>query len=103
MTRHNLPRSACALAFVFASLIFCTAGQGQTWDGGGADSNFNTVNNWNPNVAPVNNGTAILIFDGVTRLTPSGNVAYDVGSITFAPTAGNFQLGGGSHLTIRSG
>ena len=93
-------RIGCGLLL---TLICCRMSLAQTWDGGGADNNFNTANNWNPNAVPANNGTANLIFDGTTRLNPLVNVNFDVNSLTFAPLAGNFQIQGGSQLTIRGG
>jgi len=92
-------RIGCGLLL---TLICCRMSLAQTWDGGGADNNFNTANNWNPNAVPANNGTANLIFDGTTRLTPNVNVNFDVNSLAFASSAGAFQIQG-TQLTIRSG
>jgi autotransporter-associated beta strand protein len=74
----------------------------QTWDGGGANDNWDTANNWNPNGVPANDGTANLTFGGATRPTPDLNLNFDVNSLTFNNTAGAFTLGG-STLTVRGG
>ncbi len=74
----------------------------KTWDGGGGNNNFSTGANWNPNGAPLNNGTAALVFDGATRTAPNANSAWSVSSVTFASGAAGFTVGG-STLTIGSG
>ena len=86
-------------------LLLTITGHAQTWDGGGADNNFNTALNWNANVVPVNNGTANLIFAGTVDPTPVVNVNFDVNGITFNNTAGIFTISasGGSVLTVRGG
>src|SRR5258707_4717158 len=87
-------------AILFA-LIACTliaaGGQlalGETWDGLGANNDFSTANNWTPVGAPANNGTADLIFDGSTRLSPNVNAPWSVNSISISPTAGGFTIEG---------
>lgn len=76
----------------------------QTWNGASATTNnFSDGTNWLGGIAPVNNGTANLIFGGVTRLSPVVNVAYDVNGITFNNTAGAFNIGGGFSLSVRGG
>src|SRR4051812_15100744 len=89
----------------FFILILVAAAQGasaQTWNGGGANDNWQTGANWIGLVAPVNNGTAKLIFGGVTRLTPNVDVVYSINSITFNNTAGAFNIGG-SALALGGG
>jgi uncharacterized membrane protein len=76
--------------------------QAQTWDGGGTNNNWTIANNWNPNGAPLNNGTANINFAGSVRRTPFLDVPQDIFSLTFSNTASSFVLGGSS-LTIRSG
>src|SRR4029079_8475147 len=77
---------------------------GQTWDGGGANDNLTTAANWTPNVAPLNNGTADLLFTGPVRVTPKVNVNYDVHNVTFAGFDA-YSLGqlNNSTLTVRGG
>ncbi|CAM2831177.1 PEP-CTERM sorting domain-containing protein [Rariglobus hedericola] len=84
--------AACAQAATF------------TWDGGGGDSNWETANNWNPNVAPGHSSSGDnFVFAGTTRLSNDANSGgWDIGSLTFNSTAGAFTLGGGT-LTIGSG
>lgn len=69
---------------------------GTTWDGGGADDNFGTGGNWNPDGAPPVGQTIDLTFDGSTRLTPFNNYTAfdDFHSLVFAATAGGFNVGG---------
>src|SRR2546430_6603691 len=74
----------------------------ETWDSGGADSNFTSGLNWDTNAAPANNGTANLVFGSGLKLSPNVNAAFDVNSITFIAGSSAFSLGG-SQLTIRNG
>ncbi len=67
----------------------------QLWDGGGANNNWSTANNWNPNGVPVNDGTANVGFGGSVRLAPVVNGAVDVRSITFVSGAGAFDVNPG--------
>jgi autotransporter-associated beta strand protein len=66
-----------------------------TWNGGGADANWQTTNNWggvnNPPIA----GDA-LFFDGATQLNNTNNFAAltPFNGITFNPAAGAFTLNG---------
>jgi hypothetical protein len=82
-----------------------TVRAGNVWDGGGANNDWGTSNNWNPNGAPANNGTAPITFAGTTRLTPNLNTSWSVLSLTFDNTGGAFTLGSGngSNLTIGTG
>src|SRR2546421_9391080 len=68
-----------------------------TWIGGGADANWNTLGNWNAvtgNAPPQANDS--LVFDGTANLTTSNNIAANTqfNGITFNSTAGAFTLGG---------
>lgn len=91
------------LKTAFVLILLCTTTYAQTWDGGGGDDNFTTADNWNPNGAPVNNGTANLVFDGNVRTSPIVNIDFDVNSVTFNSTASIFRLLGTSTLSIREG
>lgn len=90
---------ALALA---VSLVPTSAAWAQTWDGGGSNNNWTTANNWNPNGAPVNDGTADITFSGSARLRPNANGAKNINSLTFDSAAGAF-VSGGSILTINGG
>lgn len=70
----------------------------RTWNGGGADNNWLTVNNWG-GTAPVA-GDA-LVFDGVVQTTAGNNFAAATAfaGITFNTTAASFTLSGNS-LTL---
>jgi hypothetical protein len=80
-----------------------TAFVSRTWDGGGANNDWSTNNNWTLDVQPLNNATADLIFAGNVRLTPSVDTPWNVASITFNNTAGAFTITGPQAITIGSG
>jgi adhesin HecA-like repeat protein len=73
------------------------------WDGGGTNNGWSADNNWNPNGAPANDGTAYIVFGGTARLTPSVDVTWNVASIAFDNTAGPFTIDGPDRLTISAG
>ena len=60
-----------------------------TWNGGGADSNWSTANNWG-GTAPV--GGEALVFGGSARLTNVNDIATDTlfAGITFNSAADAF-------------
>ena len=99
------------LATTIAALLLTNATlRAQTWDGGGVAGgvlDWLTAANWNPNVAPLNDGTANLIFAGTIDNNPGPNLDqnWNVNSVTFNNTAGAFVLGssGGFTLTIQGG
>lgn len=98
----NNPRCKLASACFLAALV--TNVQAQTWDGGGANSNWNTAGNWVGDVAPTASATTDLIFAGTTGLSAVNN--YTSGalfrSITFAADAGAFTLSGNNIGTTSS-
>jgi fibronectin-binding autotransporter adhesin len=66
-----------------------------TWDGGGADNNIGTAQNWAGDVAPTATSNSIYVFDGAVRTNPvltGGD--YRATSITFAAEAGAFTIAG---------
>jgi hypothetical protein len=65
--------------WISTSLFAATA----TWTGGGGDDLWGTGANWQGGSAPVNDGTADIVFDGGTRLTPSLDANWSVNSVTF--------------------
>ncbi len=66
-----------------------------TWDGGGADNNWNTAGNWDNDVVPV--FASSLTFAGSLRLNNVNNLTgVSANSITFDSAAGAFTLGGNS-------
>lgn len=94
--KHSLPHLLASIVF-FGSPLFANA---QTWDGGGSNSNWSTADNWNPNTAPVNNGTANVVFAGSSGLTPNVDTPWSVNQLAFN-SASNFSLGG-SAITLQS-
>ncbi len=93
MVTRTISHGTALLAILFAASAVLPA-RAQTWDGGGTDNNWTTANNWNPNGAPLNNGTANVSFAGATRPTPTVNAPYSVNSITFVSGAASFTIGG---------
>ena len=74
----------CTLAAFLASTVALHA---QTWDGGGANDNWSTSANWNPNGVPANDGSAALIFTGTTRLTPVVDTGWSLSGLEFSSTS----------------
>lgn len=69
-----------------------------TWTGAGADSNWNTADNWG-GTAPAATGDS-LVFDGTTQLTNVNSLPVtSVAGITYNSTAGAF-LSSGPALTL---
>lgn len=63
-----------------------------TWNGGGADNNWQTANNWG-GTAPTN-GDALFLA-GTTRLAPNNDFSsLTIAGITFTNTTGAFTLSG---------
>lgn len=74
-----------------------------TWDGGGADNNISTGNNWLDNTAPLSDlANTDLVFAGTVKPTPNFSAVFNANSLTFNNTAAPFTLGG-SALTIGTG
>ena len=93
----------------------------RVWDGGGADNNFSTANNWNPNGTPVNgddvtfDGTSakVCVIDANTanlagfvitnaytgNITNPGNFTVTLTAGSFSQQGSSFSLGNGT-LTI---
>ncbi len=80
-----------------------------TWDGGGTDSNWDTIENWTPDTLPDDSNSSdwdTIIFDGTTGLNSNVNFAgdgggYNIESVIFESGAGAYTLtgnktGGGS-------
>lgn len=100
------------IALLLSAFAALSQAGAQTWDGGATGSNNQwsgggqNPNNWNPDGAPANNGSADLIFDGINRLNPVMNGNWSINSLTFASTAGDFVIGpsaASDTLTIQSG
>ena len=82
--------ACCAVCITLVSAQAAT----KIWDGGGANNQWGTADNWDLNTAPV--GTDTLTFDGNTRTTSTNNIlaGTQFNGINFAATAGTFRLSG---------
>jgi fibronectin-binding autotransporter adhesin len=90
------PRKMFMVLMVVSSLGHA---QTFTWDGGGADDNFGTPANWNPDGNPSVGSGVILRFTGSTRTTPNNNYTSgdDFGEWRLFSGAGaDFTIGGNS-------
>src|SRR5438093_2390056 len=91
---RQVAAAAVTAAAVTAAFPIAIARAGTTWDGGGANNDWSTANNWNPNGVPATNGTAAIVFTGGTRLTPNLNLDWSISSLTFsASTFAGFSPG----------
>jgi len=102
--KHNMFRR---VAWLLPCLVLVANASAQSvWDGGGANDNWNTADNWAGNVAPVASGTTDLQFDGTTRLSATNNYTTNLTavfrSITFNADAGAFTLSGNTIGTTNS-
>ena len=94
------PRRRCKAILLAASAISLIQARSSTaatftWTGGGANASWTTPANWG-GVAPVGDGTDVLIFDGANTLANVNNfpAATPFNGVTFASTAGAFTLSG---------
>ena len=88
--------SGSAFVVFFLVLFFCNVFTAEaatrTWDGGGADNNWMTANNWSTDVAPVAKDR--LIFTGTTRLATNNNFPVNTSFDRITISASGFTLGG---------
>ena len=92
-TSRSSPPLVSLLSFSAIILIGSQSAQAadRTWDGGGADNNWNSSANWDAAVATADS----LFFDGSTRLTSVNNTtANNDYNLTFNSGAGAFTLSG---------
>ncbi|MCC6124155.1 MAG: autotransporter-associated beta strand repeat-containing protein [Pirellulales bacterium] len=69
------------------------------WDGGGANDNIDTLQNWNPETAVPGSADDVQ-FAGLVRTTPAMNVANTFRTVTFNAGADPFTIGGASTLSL---
>ena len=100
-------RLLCGAAIL--AILFVPTATAQTWDGGGAPGgnlDWITGTNWVGDIAPVNNGTANVVFAGTIDNNPGPNLNqnWNVNSLVFN-AAGAFALGstGSFTLTVQGG
>ncbi|MGC4016910.1 MAG: autotransporter-associated beta strand repeat-containing protein [Luteolibacter sp.] len=87
----------CHLAAVSLALT-CATHAANLWDGGGADSNWNTAANWDNDTVPTS--PAALTFDGGAQLSNSNNLTgFTASGLTFNTGAGSFAISGNT-LTL---
>ena len=82
---------------------FSTWPNSTNWDGGGADTNWNTLANWNPDGIPATDGSAILSFSGTTRTNNYNNFTtntYFAGLNFLNTTAGQSFTLSGNPITL---
>jgi autotransporter-associated beta strand protein len=91
-----------AVLLTLPALLVATAVAQTTWDGGGADDDWGTAQNWIGDVTPANDGTVGIFFSGTTRLAPNVNIPWSIAGLTFNAGSGAFVLSG-STLTTGTG
>src|SRR5262245_3077862 len=101
-------RAAGALtAAILAALptaFTATTASAQVWDGGGANDNFSSASNWNPDAVPANTGAADLTFAGSVRTSPDLDLDFAANSLHFASASPFTLISSGSHaLTLGGG
>lgn len=58
------------------AMAFTASAATYTWDGGGADSNWSTTGNWDPDTAaPVSASDTTVRLDGIVRTSPAQDIA----------------------------
>jgi len=98
LAKRGMNSLVCAAG---ALLAVSSAYAGQTWDGGGADSNWNTAANWDANTLP--NFANQITFAGATRLTNVNNLDPDttIGGFYFSnQTSGQIFSISGNRITL---
>jgi autotransporter-associated beta strand protein len=99
----NLPRliRATRVAAILMLLHCATVvTAGVIWDGGGANNNINTPENWDGNTLPdLAGSTANLEFTGGVSLMPEVNIDIRPLGLRFDAAAGAFVIGGTNSIT----
>ena len=109
--RRTIRRLGPTLGLVLSITFFGAAlASAQTWTGAsGTTNNWSDGTNWSTTpTAPVNNGTAQIIYNNSTtvpRTTSTVDVNYDINTLTFQAGALGYVIdnSGGSTLTIEGG
>lgn len=98
MTYHPYSKTKTYAACVLALLTALQASAANIWDGGGADSNWSTADNWDDNLVPT--FPVSISFGGTNRLQTNNDLAaLTLNGISFLSGAGSFVLGG-SGITL---
>lgn len=100
-------RSTRTVTLALVALLTTSAKAGETWDGGGSDSDWSTGANWNTVLGratpPPNDGTANIIMAGTIKLSNLVDVDWDINSLTFDSTAGAFGISGDPGVSLGIG
>ena len=101
MTRKTM------VSLVAGLLAFAARAATYTWDGGGADNNWSTGANWNPDGSvPVSASNTTVQLDGITRTSPSQDIAnpFVLNRLEFLNTGtAAFTLGGSQLQVVTNG
>lgn len=92
--RHGSAHARAVALLLMMAATFCTSLlHAQTWDGGGANDNWSTAANWNPDAVFASGGSPN--FAGTTRLTPINDLTgLNTAVFNFAAAAGSFVVSG---------
>jgi len=105
----NLCRMIVGVMTVSLAVVVCA--ETYTWDGGGADNNWSTLTNWNPDTAaPLSASNTTVKLDGIVRIIPVQDIAnpFVLNRLEFlnGPAAGGkgaFELNGGPLQFVADG
>jgi len=104
MHKHTLHAVVGLAGLALVVLAACgSAVAGTTWDGGGANDNWSTGANWNPDGVPPNDGTATIYMDGSVRPMPIIDTIWSMNMLIFSAGATEFVLSGGPGFIVREG
>lgn len=95
--------SVASLLLIVGGLAYYQSGYAatRTWDGGGADNNWNTCANWSLDTCPT--ASDIASFDGTSTKNATINVSIDVAGISIAAGyTGIITQSGASTVTVGS-
>mgnify|MGYP003637744511 CR=1 FL=1 len=97
-TSKKYPKWPLAAAFILQA--FTPSGKAQSvWDGGGADNNWTTPENWDLGSAPVSGDTTAIQLDGTTNTAINVDTLFTFNTLTVNSGGGPFSLSG-SDLTL---
>jgi len=107
--QRDLPTGGWRIVTVLVALSFAIAlpskAATRTWNGGGADSNWGTVLNWNGGTVAPSAGDA-LVFAGSIKPTPANNlgnlsfagISFSAGTAAFTVTLNSIKFNGATSI-----